>query len=1136
TYGKSGVRRAVPGEYLAVDPAGRSVLVGAVEKQKFVYVLNRDSGGTPTISSPLEAHRATTLTLDVTGLDVGVSNPAFACLEVEYGAADEDPSGEAAGDTPKLLATYELDLGLNHVVRKAVEETDRAAHMLVSVPGGDFGPGGVLVCSENLLLWHREGHPTLRTVLPRRTDMPDDRELMIIASSVHRHKRVGFIMLQSELGDLYKVTLPVSPDTGGATDLVVQYFDSIPPTSALAVTKKGFLFAGSEFGDHSVYSFTSMGEGDTTAIAHALQPDASSVTCETFAPRPLANLRRVHTSSSLAPILDLQVLQGAGSSLPGAAAAASASSAAGGLDAAALVGDSQYLALCGRGPNSTLRLLKQGTPVRELVSSPMPGVPQAVWTAAQGVGMTLEALTRSGREAFDKYIVVSFTDATLVLSVGASVEQVQDSGFITDAPTLAVTRLTRGAYVQVTPHTVVVVQVGAEGERRVQQWHPPDGRTLQFAAVNDAQVLLALTPTADGTTTLVYFEVDAVGGLGEVLRRDIGVKATAIALGARAPGRRLARFAAIADTSNAVRVLSMDTEGTRLQQVSALAVMAPVTSLALVRLTPDSPAGGVAAAPTLFAFIGLNNGLMYRAVVDAAAGTLTDSRMRVMGGAPVKLVPTVVEGRTAVLALSSRAWLCAEVRGRYACSPLDYDPLQHATAFSTELCPEGVVAASGSTLRFFTLSHAKHAFNTSDVPLAYTPRAAVPITGTSLVAVVEADHNTCPAVEREALAAVLAEESGEGGAAPPTDTRQVGLLQPAEEHRWASALRIVDTASGETKAVVELDGDQAAFSVSYVTFPDKGSQAYIVVGTGKQVKYHPLRHAGGALHVYTVDLAGALQLVHSTEVEDIPRAQAAFQGKLLVGVGPRLRLYDLGKRTLLRKAESRPFPTAITRLLTSGDRVFVGDAAESVSFVRFNRGSGRFAVFADDTYPRATTAMTLLDHDTVTVADRFGNVAVLRLPPDYTEDGGADAGTGALWGGSALGGAPNKLNVLAHFHVGEVVTSLRKALMPGGQEVILYATIAGRIGALAPCVSQAEVDFFTHLELYLRNEKACSLLGRDHMAYRGAFIPVKRVLDGDLCELLLSLPHKLQEHIAGNLGKALPEVVRRVEERRAKVL
>lgn len=37
TFGKTGVRRIVPGEYLAADPKGRVICIGAVERQKFVY-------------------------------------------------------------------------------------------------------------------------------------------------------------------------------------------------------------------------------------------------------------------------------------------------------------------------------------------------------------------------------------------------------------------------------------------------------------------------------------------------------------------------------------------------------------------------------------------------------------------------------------------------------------------------------------------------------------------------------------------------------------------------------------------------------------------------------------------------------------------------------------------------------------------------------------------------------------------------------------------------------------------------------------------------------------------------------------------------------------------------------------------
>lgn len=58
--------------------------IGAIEKQKLVYILNRDAAARLTISSPLEAHKANTLVYHVVGVDVGFENPMFACLEMDY--------------------------------------------------------------------------------------------------------------------------------------------------------------------------------------------------------------------------------------------------------------------------------------------------------------------------------------------------------------------------------------------------------------------------------------------------------------------------------------------------------------------------------------------------------------------------------------------------------------------------------------------------------------------------------------------------------------------------------------------------------------------------------------------------------------------------------------------------------------------------------------------------------------------------------------------------------------------------------------------------------------------------------------------------------------------------------------------
>ena len=82
------------------------MLSGAIEKQKLVYILNRDSQARLTISSPLEAHKGNTLVYHMVGIDVGFENPMFACLELDYEEADNDPSGEAVQTTQQVRVTW----------------------------------------------------------------------------------------------------------------------------------------------------------------------------------------------------------------------------------------------------------------------------------------------------------------------------------------------------------------------------------------------------------------------------------------------------------------------------------------------------------------------------------------------------------------------------------------------------------------------------------------------------------------------------------------------------------------------------------------------------------------------------------------------------------------------------------------------------------------------------------------------------------------------------------------------------------------------------------------------------------------------------------------------------------------------
>ena len=1119
TFGRSGCRRAVPGQFLAADPKGRAVMVAAVEKQKLVYVMNRDQDAALTISSPLEAHKAHTLCLCLTALDCGFENPTFAAVELDTAEAYVDASGAAAAAAQRLLTYYELDLGLNHVVRRWSEPTDAGANLLIAVPGGGDGPGGVLVCCENFILYRHEGHAEVRAALPRRPDLPAERGVLLVASATHRQKNMFFFLVQSEYGDLYKVTLEHEGDK--VSDVVVRYFDTLPAAcTSVCVLKTGFLFAASEFGDHALYQFESLGDdaeeeglgGETraSALAAARGAGGGGFKPSFFCPRPLKNLSLVDRAESLSPITQMRVANPFSEESP------------------------VVFAACGCSGRPALKALRMGLAAQEVAATQLQGTPLGVWT-----------MKATSADEHHASIVVSFVNATMVLSIGATVEEVTDSGLLDKTPTLQVQLLTDDSILQVHPDGLRHVRP----DGRVNEWRCPGRKQVVTVSSNPRQVALSLTGGE-----LVYFEMDGSGQVVEMERKELTSDVACLHITPVPEGRLRSKFLAVGGHDATVRVLSLDPEGL-LSPLAVQAVAAAPHSL----LAMDGGAGG------LFLHAGLSNGVLLRTEVDRVGGQLSDTRTRFLGTKPPKLRPCVVGGRDAMLCLSSRPWLAyTEAGGRFAVTPLAYEALADAVGLSSEQCPEGVVAVTKDELRVVLVEGLGEAFNATTCPLSYTPRDFVVDEPRRLVAVIEAEHGARVAgrggdgtvtsaaygrgngtvtmeVDGEQAAEGNGNENGGGeGGLEGAGAGSGALLRTraAASGTWASCVRLVDPAGMETVQVLDMEENEAAVSMCLVQL-EGSEERMLAVGTARNMRLAPRSADGGSVRVYRFAGEGgrSLELLHVTALDGIPGAMAEFHGRLLVGVGGSLRLYSPGKKRMLKKCENRKFPNFVTNIQVLGERIYVSDASESLFFVRYRSGENQLAIYADDIVPRYMSAACLLDYDTMAGADKFGNVFVSRLPQGLAQDPDDDAAAGGRSSDAGrLRGAPHKLVDVANFHIGDTVTAMdRCALQPGGREFLLYGTVMGEVGALFPLNTSAEADFFAHLEMHMRQESP-PLCGRDHLSFRSAYFPVKRVVDGDLCEEFQALAPERQRRVAEELDRSPGEVLKKLEDLRAKMI
>lgn len=635
--------------------------------------------------------------------------------------------------------------------------------------------------------------------------------------------------------------------------------------------------------------------------------------------------------------------------------------------------------------------------------SELPGNPNAVWTVkkkADGNNLLLIfafikscilILSHFKTDEFDSYIIVSFLNATLVLSIGETVEEVTDSGFLGTMPTLCCSQLGENALIQIYPEGIRHIRA----DKRVNEWKAPAKKPIVQCAVNQRQVVIALNGGE-----LVYFEMDTTGQLNEYTeRRDMGADVVCMALASVPSGELRTRFLAVGLNDDTVRIISLDPKDC-LSPLASQGLPSPAESLCIVEMKGldyensglSNMADSQLQSNTLFLNIGLQNGALLRTVLDPTTGELLDTRTRYLGSRPVKLFKISIQGAEAVLALSSRSWLSYIYQGRFHLTPLSYETLEHASGFASEQCPEGIVAISVNTLRILALEKLGAVFNQEIRPLKYTPRkfAINPDTGT--IYLIETDHlsytDQTKQERKEKMAQQMIQDADSDEKRLAIEMANAFIETKLPENvfgapkaapgMWASLVRIMDSGK-EVKGIIEFEQNEAAFSIAICKFSSRPSnQSFLLVGVAKDLVLNPRSCSSGAIYTYQLfDNGERLEFLHKTAIEDVPGAICQFQGRVLIGVGRLLRIYELGKKKLLRKCENKQITNFISQMQTMGPRIFVCDIQESVFFMRYKHEDNQIIIFADDIIPRFVTSFAILDFNTVAIADKFGSIAVV---------------------------------------------------------------------------------------------------------------------------------------------------------------
>lgn len=1055
---KNGWNRSYVGEYLAIDPENRCILVSAMERNKLIYKIESKE-----LSSPLESTSKGVLTLETVALNTDHGNPLFAALEINQ-------------DKEIVLNYYELDRGLNHIVKKrssVLEKLPQDANHLISLPGP---VGGIMVCGKNWMFYENfDSSQRIYLPLPRRKGNEDS---IIVNHVTHiLKKQKFFVLIQNTLGDLFKLVIEYDSDREIIRDITITYFDTILPCISLNIFKSGLLFANVLNNNRSLYQFEKLGDELTETdliIKSSDYDDYKSVIKPTkvitFDLKSLTNLALIDTLETLSPILDAKSI------------------------------DSKLVTLSS---HSYLKTVTHGIPTSTMVESPLPVIPTDIFTTK----LSFESEN-------DEYLVISssLSSKTLVLSIGEVVEDVEDSEFVLDQPTIAVQQVGKNSVVQIYTNGIKHVrQINGE-KKKITDWLPPAGITITHAATNNQQVLIALS-----NLEVVYFEIDHLDDqLIEYQERlELSSSTTALAIEEHTNNHHQSPFAIIGCSDETIQVVSLKQQNClEIQSIQALS--SNCSSVKMIKLGKD-----------LMVHIGMNNGVYARIKIDPINGKLSDSRSKYLGSKPVKLnIVKINKEITGVLAVSSKSWIGYYYKHEFKTTPLldiSVSLIDGCSFLSEDIGGDAIVAISGNDLIIFTLGSEEDEglfdplrdFTIAKTKLRYTPRKL--LTYEDRLVVAETEYNIKGPYK----------SSINGDIKETIDEEHYETFGYERKPKsWSSCLQVFATNDLNTVLQsIEFKSNESIVSSTMVKF-DKNSP-YIIIGITTNQTFLPNSHGKSYLFTFKVSKNKTLQFMHKTEIEEIPQVVSNFHNKLLVASKNIIRLYELGQKQLLKKSTTViNFLTNIIKIIPQSNRIIISDShSSSIVFAKFDNLENQFIPIADDIIKRQVISMFPIDSDTILTSDKFGNLGVSRIDENISRQIEEDW-TILKNSESIYNSCPFKLINLIDFHLGEIITKFQ---FINNNESILYCGIFGTLGVLTPLISKKEVELLINLQLELQNIIK-NELGKDHLKFRSYYNPMKNIIDGDLLEKFHQLSNGEKSEIAKRLNKTINDIEKKLND------
>ncbi|KAL3145326.1 hypothetical protein ABBQ38_001586 [Trebouxia sp. C0009 RCD-2024] len=511
------------------------------------------------------------------------------------------------------LRTYEISIKDKEFVEGPFSQNnlDPGVSMIIPVPGPT---GGLVVVGESVIMYVRKKRSA------------DDQAVKSIQVQATIVKAVGRVdpdgsryLLGDTLGNLHMLVL--SHDSQRVVGLKLEALGRISAPSSLSYLDSGVVFVGSLYGDSQLIR---------------LHPEAVDPT------QPSNFVEVMDVWTNLGPIIDLAVVD---------------------LERQ---GQGQVVTCSGKGPDSSLRIVRNGIGMIEQAAVELAGI-KGIWN-----------LQNSSSASFDTYLVLAFVGETRILEINAEdeLDEAEIEGFDAEQQTLYCGNMVGDLLVQVTAGGVRLLS--APTGALLDQWLPPPGLQINVASASPSQLLVAT-----GHGNIAYLEVEE-GKLKQVGHHKLDTEVACLDITPIGEDSGRAALAAV---------------GTWQQQLLLfdLPALQPLLSQDLGEVIPRSLLfAQFEGVPHLLCALG--DGHLFTFHVDPPTGELSEKKKLSLGSKPMTLKTFHSNGVAHVFAASDRPTVIYSSNKKLLYSNVNENEVNLMTSFNSSSFPDSLAIAKESGL------------------------------------------------------------------------------------------------------------------------------------------------------------------------------------------------------------------------------------------------------------------------------------------------------------------------------------------------------------------------------------------------------------------------------------------------------